>query len=421
MKATPQIRNLLIIAFLLETLCVTYALYLPALAAYTSVLYTFSGLTIGVAFLYTNQTLSAKPRAVFSFQAPLTRYKWLLMGIVLVTMYHFTAKWIDDAPLDFHDADMLPIIKTMCERGLSGHWSKAYDRIPEIWNGIQPIYLPAMWLPFCLPVWLHTDLRWLTMLCLFTGFCIFLWRVHPLHRKAVPVLLCAFLLFWWLFTDDKPGVIPYTEEGLVILYYILLVLAIQSRKVWLIAVCSSLCVLSRYALIGWLPTMLFYYIYRKEWKQLLVFSATGVACFLVLVLLPFGWENFAKHIALPAEYIGFAARVWHDAPHFFKEGLGWARFFGSLRITTLHYLLICLSFLVPLAAMILTLRLQKRYPFSTEGIPLAILKISLVIFYSFIDVPYLYLFYTSSFVSLIGIASWLAMNRADVDTAEPAA
>jgi hypothetical protein len=35
------------------------------------------------------------------------------------------------------------------------------------------------------------------------------------------------------------------------------------------------------------------------------------------------------------------------------------------------------------------------------NIPLAGLKLSLVIFYCFIDVPYLYLFYTSSFVSLI--------------------
>ena len=38
------------------------------------------------------------------------------------------------------------------------------------------------------------------------------------------------------------------------------------------------------------------------------------------------------------------------------------------------------------------------------NIPLAALKISLVVFYCFIDVPYQYLFYTSSFVSLIALA-----------------
>jgi len=38
------------------------------------------------------------------------------------------------------------------------------------------------------------------------------------------------------------------------------------------------------------------------------------------------------------------------------------------------------------------------------NIPLAALKLSLVIFYCFIDVPYLYLIYTSSFVSLIAVA-----------------
>ena len=51
-----------------------------------------------------------------------------------------------------------------------------------------------------------------------------------------------------------------------------------------------------------------------------------------------------------------------------------------------------------------------------NNVPLAALKLSLVIFYCFIDVPYLYLFYTSSLVSLI----ILALATRDAETA-PAA
>lgn len=42
-----------------------------------------------------------------------------------------------------------------------------------------------------------------------------------------------------------------------------------------------------------------------------------------------------------------------------------------------------------------------------QNLPLVLLKVTMVIFYSFIDVPYLYLFYTSSYVSLIAITYFI--------------
>ncbi len=394
---------MLVYAFLVETICVTYALYAPSLAGYTSVVYTFSGLTIGIGLLWASHTASEQ-LSFFSFKKPTTRYKWLLMGIILIAMYYFSKIWIEDAPLNYQQADMLPIIKTMCERATTGHWSIVYEPIPEIWGGIPPIYLPAMWLPFCLPVLLHIDIRWLTLLVLFISFCTCLWRINPFHQQAFPVLLSSFLLCWWLLTDDKSGLIPYTEEGIVLLYYVLLVLSLYKRKAWLIAICLSLCVLSRYALIGWLPAMIIYYSYQKNWKQLIQFVLTGAGCFILLALLPLGWNTFSRLIVLPSAYIDFAARVWHDAPHVFRESLGWAKFFGIQRIALLHYLLVSLSFIVPVAFVLITLALHKKYRFSIENIPLAALKITLVVFYTFIDVPYLYLFYTSSFVSLVAMS-----------------
>ncbi|HZE83442.1 MAG TPA: hypothetical protein VE035_03995, partial [Puia sp.] len=76
--------------------------------------------------------------------------------------------------------------------------------------------------------------------------------------------------------------------------------------------------------------------------------------------------------------------------------------FGPRRIALLHSMLITLSFLVPfLFVWISHYRGRKK---KIANIPLAALKLSLVIFYCFIDVPYLYLIYTSSFVSLIAVA-----------------
>ncbi len=403
MKPHERARNVLVTSFLIETLCVTFALHATALTPVTSIVYTFCGVLIALCFLQIDAPLVPVRVSLFSFGSAITRYRWLVTAIMLAAMVHFAARWMDDVPLDFHDADMLPIIKTMCERALAGNWTQVYDPIPEIWGGIQPIYLPAMWMPFCLPVGLQLDLRWIVVASLFMVFAIVLWKTDFFQKRAYPILIATFLLFWWIFTGERSGLIPYTEEGIVILYYVLLVIALHSRKAWLIGICVSLCVLSRYALIGWLPVMLIYYAWYRQWKQLFGFVISGIACFLLLVLLPFGWDTFIKHIALPAEYINFTARVWRDSPNVFAESLGMAKFFGPRQISSLHYLLIILSFTVPVLFFVLSIGLQKRYRFAIENIPLAVLKITLVVFYSFIDVPYLYLFYTGSFVSLVGI------------------
>lgn len=79
--------------------------------------------------------------------------------------------------MDYHDADMLPIIKIMNRRLINGQRLYVYDTIPEIWKGIQPVYLPAMWMPFGIPTLLNIDLRWLTAVCLVVVFSFFIFFI----------------------------------------------------------------------------------------------------------------------------------------------------------------------------------------------------------------------------------------------------
>ncbi len=411
MKQSYNIQRILIIAFVLETLCVTYALYIPALSGLITVLYTLTGITIACGLLWMKPNAAQKNESLFSFAKPLNRYRWLLMGIALLVMCRFTIQWLEDNPLEYHNADMLPIIKVMCQRFVSGEWPHVYDPIPEIWHGTVPIYLPAMWMPFSIPVSFSIDPRWLTVIVLLIVLGFFLWKINPLHKNAWILFACAFLLFWWLFVDEKAGLLTYSEEGIIIFYYVLLTLALLKRNIWLIAVTASVCVLSRYALIGWLPAMALYFMYLKEWKNLFRFAITGIICLLVILVLPFGWKTVQSLIALPGSYIAFAGRVWHDAPHVFSGSLGWAKFFGPQRIAQLHYTLITLSFAVPVIIMFVLLVINRKYKIPLQNLPLAVLKISLVVFYSFVDVPYLYLFYTSSFVSLIAIACFISNEK----------
>ncbi len=410
MDTPKKLWQILITAFLLETACVTYGLYVPALIGFLSVLHTISGLVVAWALLWTKPSPTHFTLKLFAIK-PANRFRWLLTAMVLVMMIQQFTRWQEDIPLDFHDADMLPIIQKMCTRFLAGQRAHVYDPIPEIWGGIQPIYLPAMWMPFSIPIWLHLDMRWITVLMFFFVFCFFIWKIDPVKKHAVSIMFATFLLFWWLFADNKAGLVPYTEEGVVIFFYVLLVMALHRQNAWLTGLAISMCVLSRYVLIGWIPAYLLFLIYRKQYKDLGKIIIVGATCFTLLVLLPFGWGMIQQILALPAKYIDFTRRIWHDSPHVFSQSLGWAKFFGQQRIEKMHYLLEILSIGVPTTLMLVGLELHKRYSVPVQNLPLVILKVTMVIFYSFIDVPYLYLYYTSSYVSLIAITYFIMQEE----------
>jgi len=270
-----------------------------------------------------------------------------------------------------------------------------------------------MWLPYVPAIALGIDMRWITMAGLLFSFAVFLFLYRPeIHRYlSFFTGVLAFLLFWWILADNTPGIISVSEEGVVIAYYVLLVLALTSGNPWFIGIMASLCMLSRYTLVGWIPAYTLHLLLEKKWKQIGIFALTGLLCFILLFLLPVGWQTFWRLARLPGNYIAFAGRVWKDSPDVFSTSPGFAFFFGPRRIALLHTLLIGLSFIVPSGFILYCHAVKKRRQIA--NIPLAALKLALVIFYCFIDVPYLYLFYTSSFVSLI-IITMLVRTRDEI-------
>jgi hypothetical protein len=69
-----NIKHILLTAFLLETLCVTYALYVPALIPLASVLYTITGIAIAYALLFIKPAAVKNQDPVFNFKIIANRY-----------------------------------------------------------------------------------------------------------------------------------------------------------------------------------------------------------------------------------------------------------------------------------------------------------------------------------------------------------
>jgi hypothetical protein len=149
----------------------------------------------------------------------------------------------------------------MNQRFLNGQWKQVYQPIPEIWNGIQPIYLPAMWMPFGLSLIFDFDIRWITVCGIWLAIIL---CVLPAWRKVTAsiFLIAAFLiLLAWLHTNGDNGVIELTEEGVVFFYYSLLATAMIFNNPWLLGISVAACLLSRYSLSAGsrLPFYTWYY------------------------------------------------------------------------------------------------------------------------------------------------------------------
>lgn len=394
--------SLIILLTVVQVFCATYLLNIEKLAAINSIIFFFAGL--GISFCLIKAPVLAAGKPVF-FQKQ-SIFRLLIIALLLPFSYSLSATIMDNTPVQKEYADMLPIIKVMCQRFLDGHWQQVYDPIPEIWNGVQPIYLPATWLPFTSSEVLHFDPRWVTVGSIWLSIIVCVWPGRwRINWQYLLFTISILVLLAWLHYDEVNNVIRLTEEGVVFFYYTLLVAAIVSGNGWLIGIAAALCLFSRYSIIGWLPFAFLFLLFTGEKKLLGKILMAGVISTAILII-PFGIKPLLLHLDLPSQYVNHANRVWNENPEFFTQSLGLAKFFGPGHTVLLHYVLLIGTFLIPVL-FFLWIR-SKKIP--VVNALLAGLQLSVTIFYNFIDVSYLYLFYTPVFVSLAIAALTLASH-----------
>lgn len=177
----------ILMAFAVETLSATWCLKITGWAPFFSILYFVSG--IGIAALLLRLPAIKLPSAGRrAWISPSNIRQLVITGLIALALYSWCLYWFDELPIDITNADMLPIIKIMGERFIAGQHSHVYDTIPSIWNGVQPIYLPAMWLPYVPAIAMGIDMRWIAIAGLLFAFgtFVFLYRPDKSGRGAFP-------------------------------------------------------------------------------------------------------------------------------------------------------------------------------------------------------------------------------------------
>jgi len=393
----------LILMFAIEAYCVTYYKYNTGGFLNTSVLFICVGLlTATVPFLMVPTPASDNGSTSSKYAAAAGSLILLASGVALL-VYCFTtaARVFPLHPLDYRIADMIPQIKVCDERLLNGE--KVYAPIPKIWTGMKPTYLPMMWLPWIPFNVFSNDLRW-TSVALLNLALLLLATTVPRRSVIVAVLETGLIvtigvLTRFMFQGD-PFFIAYVEEPVVISYYLLLGFALIRNKPWQKGVAISCCVLSRYVLLFWIPAyLMFVYVFESKKNAWIIFCTVAAATLFVFVLPFFIWQP-EYYLDVITYYHDVAKlRLSWDANNYSTQ-LGLAKLFTLDKMDWLIRLEAAAVVMTPFAALGFFVSQKKRLVQNKEFFGLCSLKLTMVLFYAFVEIPFDYLFFVPAFFTV---------------------
>lgn len=379
-------------ATLLESLCMSYGInHLPPKPV--SLVFMACGLAVGILALL-------KPQHDFK---PIPRYAFWIMLLPLLLLLAWSIPKIgvlfSSVPVDYKIADMLPIMDIMCRRFVNG--TGVYRIIPEIWEGMMPIYLPAMWLPYLIATELGVDLRWVTVLCVFGALgLIYVWKPKALQfswaslAAYLPAAVCIYSIMVWDTRD-----LTMADEGPVIAFYVLLVWAIWQKNPWFIGIALALSVLTRYSLLPWIPCYGLWVWFFQSRKDAYIITGSSIVVGLLLMISTGAIAELEMFMSLPKHYITAAmGKDYEKILGFIQNGPGLAKFVTKDQLPILHRFNIGLTFAVP--ALVFALYYRFRAAFNPELFAIGVLKLTLVVFLNLLIVPIRNLFLPSVFLSL---------------------
>lgn len=373
-----------------------------------SLIYLFSGIAI---------VLLAAPRKTYALPSlRIPRLSYVIgLSFLALAFVPSLSEFLIDNPLDYKKADMLPIIQIMSDRFISGE--NPYQLITEIWDDMQPIYLPMMWLPFTIAEVFSFDLRWVSYACIILGCLSF--SLFGLNTKKVGgweiLALVPIALILYKIVMGNQYLLYHTEEPVVICYYLLLGAALVHQRYLWIAFAIACCVMSRYSLLLWVVMYFFYIFFYKEKRTAITYCLISCAIVLVLMSLTNAIHYIEVFAGLSGEYIASVtdpALAWHFKP-LVESKLGMGKFFQYENLNILHQVFLILSVAIP--AICLMLFHKFRSKINDSLFPLLSLKLCLVFFYNFIIIPYSYLFYVSTFLSIGILYAYLSEDKISIE------
>jgi hypothetical protein len=316
--------------------------------------------------------------------------KYGVFFAITIFFVYFTSNAIIAQPLHYKDADMLPVIQKMSERFINGE--QVYAPIPEIWSGMQPIYMPAMWLPYTVPTILHIDIRWLNIMAVLVCFLLVFISTTTVRQLIVATLF--YMLSCYYFTSIYKNYLLYTQESITIMYVSLLYYGIYNKNWKTIFIAFTLCVCSRYWIVVSLPFLLLQYKQeRHNFFSHIWPSAVLVLFFIIITPL----QQYNVWLGLPRLY----QAALQDEGNSFKY-TSVINKFGLVKIlpNAYRHTITTIGLLFTLGSLLYLTIVHKK----NNNYLLLVFTITIVCMLLFMIIPYEYLMYT------ILVAIFLSMH-----------
>ncbi len=317
------------------------------------------------------------------------KLKYFCFFIISIVFILIVTSLINAHPLNYKDADMLPVIEKMSQRFIAKQ--QVYKPIPEIWGGMQPVYLPAMWLPYIIPTILHIEIRWMNIMAVVISFLFVFISINNFKQLFIAVLFYIFTCYYFIYVYNN--YLLHTEESITLMYVSFLFYGIYKKNWQFIFLAFALLVFSRYWIIVSLPFLLFYYLKQVKITLKHIWPSFFIVMLFVFITPLYQYEVW---ISLPKLYqsaIRNAANNFRYTPVIDKFGL------VKILPNSFRHLITNIGLVVTIISLLF---LSIFYKKSSHYLFL-IFTITIVFMLSFMIIPYEYLMFTIPFTLFLGV------------------
>ncbi len=330
--------------------------------------------------------------------------------------YRLLKPLFEQVPIKVSNSDIIPQIQRFCKEFLAGRFP--YTPFDDFGYRMSPTYLPAQWMPYLPMDLLKIDPRMLTFSIFALIYGVFAAKMIQNNTNLIKaILLLAMPIFLISEVNDyESPVWSLTVEQLIMGYYLLLGISLttESRPFQVFAI--VLCLMSRFALVFWLPLFVFMLWTKQGTRATLTYCAwifAGCAVLYVpfLVIDPYIFTNAQAYYDLATE------RCWTETkPAPIYHGLAFTIYFfekAGKKIQLIAELKKTLFLITPSVSILFGLiwwRFKDKMDMPLFAI--CTLKISLTIFYAFIKIPFSYLYVTPIIMSSVILYRFSGLRKA---------
>lgn len=310
-------------------------------------------------------------------------------------------------------SDVVPQVDSLSSRFLHHQFpyaTIAFGKPTAQWF-MPPTYMPMQWMPYCVPVACHIDIRWFALFLCSVSILLLVWKIRNRisleHALSLCLLNIPLVLSIW-----NLDAIKTVEAGIAALY-LLIPVFIWRKQYYAVGLLITLCLLSRFSILYWVPFYLLV-ILLKEKRLALLQLGIMVLGIIGVYMLPFLLHHptifmDAMHYHTMASIGEWSHMNQEGLPCHLFNGQGLAFLFyqlNSYSIATRIFFVQVVQFMtsiVLLVSLFMYYIKRKSYAsFNLERFLIFSYMLFIVLFYTFMQIPYKYLFLVPTMVLISG-------------------